>query len=42
MKQVETMSKNKTKPTTASVTEFLNSIENKGRREDSFTLLENI
>ena len=34
------MSKNKTKPTSASVTEFLNSIENKGRREDSFILLE--
>ena len=34
------MNKNKTKPTSASVTEFLNSIENKGRREDSFILLE--
>ena len=34
------MSENKTQPTKASVTEFLNSIEHQGRREDSFVLLE--
>jgi hypothetical protein len=31
---------NKTKPTAASVEEFLNSIENEQKREDSFVLLE--
>ena len=34
------MSKNKTKPTDVSVTEFINSIEHQGRREDAFVLLE--
>lgn len=33
------MSENKTRPTNASVIEFLNSIENETRREDSFTML---
>ena len=33
------MSENKTKPTKASVIEFLNSVEHQGRREDSFALL---
>ena len=34
------MSENKTKPTNASVVQFLNSIENEARRIDSFTILE--
>ncbi len=33
------MSENKTIPTNASVTEFLNTIENETRREDSFVIL---
>ncbi len=33
------MSENKTIPTNASVTEFLNTIENETRREDSFAIL---
>lgn len=34
------MAENKTKLTNASVTEFLNSIENEEKRRDSFTILE--
>lgn len=34
------MAENKTQPTDASVTEFLNSIENERKRQDSFTILE--
>lgn len=33
------MSENKTRPTAASVTDFLQSVENKTRREDGFALL---
>jgi hypothetical protein len=34
------MSENKTRPTDKSVIDFLNNVDNKTRREDSFTLLE--
>jgi hypothetical protein len=34
------LAENKTKPTTASVEEFLNNIENEQKRKDSFVLLE--
>lgn len=34
------MSDNKTKPTRASVTKFINAVEHKGRREDAVALLE--
>lgn len=34
------MAENKTKPTDTSVTEFLNSIENEKKRQDSFAIME--